>query len=202
MRGLAWRALACLRRGRREPCLPFQVEPDETDLARTYQTVVQGIRDYFRNTGFERAVLGLSGGLDSTIVTTIVRKFTDTPLRTFSVVFDDPEFDERRYQQEVIDFLGAEHARVRCSYGDIARVFPSVVRHAERPILRTAPAPLFLLSNLVRDSGFKVVLTGEGADEILGGYLALRHMSPHELERASRTLLDNLLTHPHITDPA
>jgi asparagine synthase (glutamine-hydrolysing) len=112
----------------------------------------------------------LSGGLDSTIVTTIVRKFTDTPLRTFSVVFDDPEFDERRYQQDVIDFLGADHDRVSCSSADIARVFPEVIRHAERPILRTAPAPLYLLAELVRRSGYKVVLTGEGADEMLGGY--------------------------------
>ena len=48
--------------------------------------------------------------------------------------------------------------------------FPEVVRHAERPILRTAPAPLFLLSQLVRDAGIKVVLTGEGADEMFAGY--------------------------------
>ena len=48
--------------------------------------------------------------------------------------------------------------------------FPNVIRHAERPILRTAPAPLFALSDLVRGSGFKVVLTGEGADEVFAGY--------------------------------
>jgi asparagine synthase (glutamine-hydrolysing) len=53
---------------------------------------------------------------------------------------------------------------------DIARVFPEVVWHAEKPMLRTAPAPLFLLSRLVHELGFKVVLTGEGADEMLGGY--------------------------------
>ena len=45
-----------------------------------------------------------------------------------------------------------------------------MIRHAEQPVLRTAPAPLYVLSKVVRDSGFKVVLTGEGADEILGGY--------------------------------
>jgi asparagine synthase (glutamine-hydrolysing) len=53
---------------------------------------------------------------------------------------------------------------------DIAAVFPAVIEHTERPILRTAPAPLFLLSKLVRDHGIKVVLTGEGADEFFGGY--------------------------------
>jgi asparagine synthase (glutamine-hydrolysing) len=49
-------------------------------------------------------------------------------------------------------------------------VFSDVVWHGEAPVVRTAPAPLFLLSRLVRDSGFKVVLTGEGADEMFGGY--------------------------------
>ncbi len=53
---------------------------------------------------------------------------------------------------------------------DIADVFPEVVAHTERPILRTAPAPLFLLSKLVRNAGIKVVLTGEGADEMFAGY--------------------------------
>ena len=57
---------------------------------------------------------------------------------------------------------------------DIARVFPEVVYHTERPVLRTAPAPLFLLSRLVRDSGIKVVLTGEGADEMFAGYDVFR----------------------------
>jgi asparagine synthase (glutamine-hydrolysing) len=56
------------------------------------------------------------------------------------------------------------------SYRDIGTVFPAVVRHAEQPMLRAAPAPLFLLSGLVRESGYKVVVTGEGADEMLAGY--------------------------------
>jgi asparagine synthase (glutamine-hydrolysing) len=112
----------------------------------------------------------LSGGLDSTVITSLIKKFTNTPLKTFSVVFDDPEFDESLYQKEVIKFLGADHEEVRCTGRDIARVFPQVIWHAETPVLRTAPAPLFLLSERVHDRGYKVVLTGEGADEILGGY--------------------------------
>jgi asparagine synthase (glutamine-hydrolysing) len=91
-------------------------------------------------------------------------------LQTFSVTFEDPAFDESGFQQDVVKLNATEHHSLRCSYDDICAVFPDVVRHAERPILRTAPAPLFLLSRLVRDSGFKVVLTGEGADEFLGGY--------------------------------
>ena len=66
--------------------------------------------------------------------------------------------------------LGTEHHVVRATYADIGAVFPEVVWHAETPLLRTAPAPMFLLSGLVRENRFKVVLTGEGADEFLAGY--------------------------------
>lgn len=112
----------------------------------------------------------LSGGLDSTVIAAIVRKFTDTPLETFSVAFGDAEFDESAHQREVARALATEHREIACSYRDIGRVFPRVVWHAEKPLVRTAPAPLFMLSRLVRRSGYKVVLTGEGADEIFGGY--------------------------------
>jgi asparagine synthase (glutamine-hydrolysing) len=112
----------------------------------------------------------LSGGLDSSLITALIRKFTDTPLKTFSVAFDDPEFDESAYQAEVTRHLHTDHYQVRCTQDDIGRVFPEVIWHTEKPILRTAPAPLYILSRLVRESGLKVVLTGEGSDEMLGGY--------------------------------
>ncbi|MBW2730738.1 MAG: asparagine synthase C-terminal domain-containing protein, partial [Deltaproteobacteria bacterium] len=66
--------------------------------------------------------------------------------------------------------LGAEHSEVEVNYNDIAEAFSEVVRYGEAPVLRSAPAPLFLLSRLVRENGYKVVLTGEGADEFLAGY--------------------------------
>jgi len=112
----------------------------------------------------------LSGGLDSSIIVAMIKGFTDTPLKTFSVAFEDSEFDESSFQMEVSRHLETEHQEVRCSHEDIGRVFPEVIRHAESPLIRTAPAPLYLLSGLVRQNDFKVVLTGEGADEVLGGY--------------------------------
>jgi asparagine synthase (glutamine-hydrolysing) len=112
----------------------------------------------------------LSGGIDSTAIASIATRFTGRHLRTFSVSFDDPEFDESTYQRQAAEWLGTEHENVRCSTSDIGEIFPEVVWHAERPLFRTAAAPMFLLSRLVRDRGYKVVLTGEGADEILGGY--------------------------------
>ena len=116
----------------------------------------------------------LSGGIDSTVITALVGARVGEKLRTFSVGFEDAEFDESVFQQEASSFLGTSHSALRSSLDDIARVFPNVIWHTEQPILRTAPAPLYLLSQLVHDSGFKVVLTGEGADEMLGGYDVLK----------------------------
>ena len=112
----------------------------------------------------------LSGGLDSSIITSIVRNFSDTPLRTFSLTFEDAEFDESAYQQQLVDYLGTEHTSIRCTRADIAAAFPHTILHTESPIVRTAPAPLMLLSRHVREAGYKVALTGEGADEVFGGY--------------------------------
>ena len=112
----------------------------------------------------------LSGGLDSSVTTALAQHFVGSNLCTFSVAFEDPTLDESAYQQDVVRSLETKHQTIRCSADDIGAVFPDVIWHSERPLLRTAPAPLFLLSRLVRDSGFKVVLTGEGSDEFLGGY--------------------------------
>lgn len=112
----------------------------------------------------------LSGGIDSSITAAVIARYTDAPLHTFSLRFSDQEFDEGRYQRQMVDTLGTQHQDIVVSPQDIAEVFPHVVWHAEAPILRAAPAPLFLLSQLVRDSGYKVVVTGEGADEVLAGY--------------------------------
>ena len=112
----------------------------------------------------------LSGGLDSSIIAAAIADFTDVPLRTFSVRFEDPEFDEGVYQDAMVRQLGTNHTVVHCSRADIRRIFPGTIWHTEAPILRTAPAPLQLLSAQVRASGYKVALTGEGADEVFGGY--------------------------------
>ncbi|MFN0185770.1 MAG: asparagine synthase (glutamine-hydrolyzing) [Aquabacterium sp.] len=112
----------------------------------------------------------LSGGLDSAVITAIIRHHTATPLKTFSLTFEDHAFDESPHQREMARFLGTEHAPVACRHGDIAAAFARTVWHAESPLVRTAPAPMMLLADHVRAAGYRVVLTGEGADEVFAGY--------------------------------
>ena len=116
----------------------------------------------------------LSGGIDSTFTSALVKNNFNNRLCTFSVGFTDERFDESDFQKKAISALGTNHKLIQCSEEDIGRSFPDVIWHTETPILRTAPVPLYSLSGLVKDSDFKVVLTGEGADEIFAGYNIFR----------------------------
>ena len=118
----------------------------------------------------------LSGGLDSSVTTAIIRKYTQNRLDTFSIAFSDPVFDESDFQRRMAKYLGTDHQVVYCTHADIGRVFPEVIWHTETPTVRTAPAPMFMLSQLVHDRNYKVVMTGEGADELLGGYDIFKEM--------------------------
>lgn len=112
----------------------------------------------------------LSGGLDSSATTALIKKVKPDSLQTFSIGFEDEEFDETSYQKETSAYLNTKHTAFACKNEDIARYFPNVVWHSEIPLLRTAPVPMFCLSRKVRENNIKVVITGEGADEVLAGY--------------------------------
>ncbi|AWK88862.1 asparagine synthase (glutamine-hydrolyzing) [Azospirillum thermophilum] len=112
----------------------------------------------------------ISGGLDSSVIAALARKLDTTRMHSFGVRFTDAGFDETPQQRLVAAHVGTEHHDILCGPQDIQAALPDVVWHAESPQIRTAPAPLFLLSRLVRDSGIRVVLSGEGADEWLSGY--------------------------------
>src|SRR4029079_9080606 len=112
----------------------------------------------------------LSGGLDSSLIIALIKQVTGERPRTFGLAFDAAAFDESEHQHAVARSLGADHHELRCSSEEIAAAFAQVVWHAETPLLRTAPAPMFLLAKFAREQGCTVVLTGEGADEMFGGY--------------------------------
>lgn len=148
----------------------------------------------------------LSGGLDSSTIAAIIRNYTHNHLDTFSIAFSDPSYDESQYQYQMADHLGTEHQVIRATYADIGRVFPEVIWHVETPLMRTAPAPMFLLSKLVRQNHFKVVLTGEGADEFLTGYnifkeAKIRRFWAKQANSQIRPLLLKRL-YPYISDLA
>lgn len=112
----------------------------------------------------------LSGGLDSSALIGLARSRLDTRINSFSICFEDQEFDETTYQDTVARHFDTLHRRLHCTRASIGEAFPAAIWHAETVILRSAPVPLMQLAGLVRDSGFKVILAGEGADEVFAGY--------------------------------
>jgi asparagine synthase (glutamine-hydrolysing) len=112
----------------------------------------------------------MSGGLDSSALAAIAARELGADLSAFGIGFADERFDESRYQDEVARHLDVDFRRSVVDADAIAQLLPRAVELGEKPLLRTAPAPLLRLSAAVRDSGLKVVLTGEGADELFAGY--------------------------------
>jgi asparagine synthase (glutamine-hydrolysing) len=112
----------------------------------------------------------LSGGLDSSAITAAALHTGQPDLRTFSLSFADAEFDESVHQREMAQHLRTQHTSVSIPSQQIGEALPRALWHIETPVVRTAGVPLMLLADAVRRSGIKVVLTGEGADEVFGGY--------------------------------
>jgi len=119
----------------------------------------------------------LSGGIDSSATTCLIKKVTHDRLNTFSIGFSEKAYDESKYQLEVSAFLDTKHTSFQCTNEEIAEEFARVIWHTECPLLRTAPVPMYLLSKHVRENNIKVVITGEGADEMLGGYNIFKEMA-------------------------
>ena len=113
----------------------------------------------------------LSGGMDSTVTTMLLQQLmgTDGALQTFSIKFPGSELDESAVFERTIATCGFRSQVLDAPAVDAAQ-FQRVLYHLEQPQTSLLDAPMFALSRLVRDSGFKVVLSGEGSDELFGGY--------------------------------
>ncbi len=145
----------------------------------------------------------LSGGLDSSITTAYIQNIEPKILQTFSVGFTEKEFDESYFQKIASDYFNTRHISHTCTTREIAENFPKVVWHCEIPLLRTSPSPMFSLSKKVRENNIKVVITGEGADELLAGYNIfkenkIRHFWAKDPKSKIRPLLLKKL-YPYIT---
>ncbi len=112
----------------------------------------------------------LSGGLDSSLVCAMAQRALGGALSTYSVRFSDAAWDESAFQDGVAGALRTRHVPAELAASEIGELLPAAVRHAEQVLVRSAPAPLLRLSEAVRRDGTRVVLTGEGADEIFLGY--------------------------------
>jgi asparagine synthase (glutamine-hydrolysing) len=116
----------------------------------------------------------LSGGIDSCAVLGLAQRETDRPIRAFTLTFDNPMYDEASIAEAQAAHVGATYHPIAVTGRDIADSFADAVWHAETQMFNGHGVAKFLLSRAVRAAGIKVVFTGEGADEMLGGYPFLR----------------------------
>lgn len=115
----------------------------------------------------------LSGGVDSSLVARLAgNKLAERnkKLETFTIQIKDPKLDETDRALTTARMLGTKPVILSCTNEDISNTYPALVMSAETPIIDTSSAALHLLAGKVRESGYKVTLTGEGADEALAGY--------------------------------
>jgi asparagine synthase (glutamine-hydrolysing) len=111
----------------------------------------------------------LSGGLDSTSVAALLQAAAPEPLHTFNIGFEAEGYDETRFAALAAQHLGTRHHQLYCRASDFER-YPEVVRRLEEPQCSATALPIYLLYEACRQAGLTVILTGEGADELLGGY--------------------------------
>jgi len=112
----------------------------------------------------------LSGGIDSCTVLGVASKLSPRPLRAYTLSFDHADYDEAAIAEAQAKLSGAEFCRIDIRSEHTADHFSDALYHAERPFANAHVVAKYLLSRAVRDDGIKVVMTGEGSDEILAGY--------------------------------
>ncbi|HEX6903894.1 MAG TPA: asparagine synthase (glutamine-hydrolyzing) [Thermoanaerobaculia bacterium] len=138
----------------------------------------------------------LSGGIDSCAILGFASRLLDRPLQAFTLAFDHADYDESAIAEEQAWLSGAEIHRIDIHSEDLADHFAAAIYHAERPFANAHAIAKYLLSRAVRDAGVKVVLTGEGGDEIFAGYphyrrdLVLYGGNGHDPEGKARLLAE------------
>jgi asparagine synthase (glutamine-hydrolysing) len=116
----------------------------------------------------------LSGGLDSCAVLGLAARHHADPIRAFTLTFDHAEYDEEKEAREMAAKVGAEFYPIPIQQNDLADHFADAILQSETLCVNAHGVAKYLLSRAVRDAGYKVVITGEGSDEILGGYAHFR----------------------------
>jgi asparagine synthase (glutamine-hydrolysing) len=116
----------------------------------------------------------LSGGLDSCATIGLAARHHPDPIRAFTLTFDRPDYDEEKEAREMATRVGAEFHPIPIGQDDLADHLADAVHQAEAVCVNAHSVAKYLLSRAVRDAGYKVVITGEGSDEILGGYAFFR----------------------------
>jgi asparagine synthase (glutamine-hydrolysing) len=176
-----------LRIQRAGPHAPAQVSehtyweidfPDrgEEERGRDEKSLVDGFEEVLLRATEKRlradvpVVSYLSGGLDSTTMVALASHVRKKPIQAFTIRIDHPDLDETTEATVAARHIGTEPIVVNCGAAEVLNTFPRLIQAADSPVLDTSCAALLLLAQEVHARGYKVAITGEGADEWLAGY--------------------------------
>jgi len=113
----------------------------------------------------------LSGGVDSSSIVSLMSKNVSFPVKTYSIGFQNsPSYDERVYARKISRQFGTEHFEKIVTPQDIVEFLPKIVDIFDEPLADATSIPIYFLSQLARENGTIVILTGDGADELFCGY--------------------------------
>jgi asparagine synthase (glutamine-hydrolysing) len=156
---------------RRRPALPEYgpvVLGEDEELARLDAALADSVRIHQRSD--VPFGLFLSGGIDSTAVLAMMARLAERPIKAFTIGFADSGADERPAARAAAEAVGAEHVEIAFSEADFWRLLPEIVSCLDDPAADYAILPSWALARTARQAGIKVILSGEGGDELFGGY--------------------------------
>lgn len=111
----------------------------------------------------------LSGGIDSSIISTVMSKLSDKPVNTFSIGFEQKEYDETERAQLIAKKIGSNHTQFTLRYSDVLDILDDIITYYDEPYGGSSAIPSYYVAKLAAKD-VKVVLTGDCADELFGGY--------------------------------
>ncbi len=113
----------------------------------------------------------LSGGVDSSAIVALMRKNSDSSIKTYSVGFEGmPDFTELKYAKQVAKKFNTEHYEKLITPDDIKQFLPNITEIFDEPLADPTTIPIYFISKLAKEKGTKVVMTGDGGDELFAGY--------------------------------
>lgn len=129
----------------------------------------------------DQAAFYLSGGLDSSLICAVANRYSKEKISTFSILMDNKSTDETKYQKIMTEYLKSNHHDFKISDSMIADNFCDVILRLQTPIIKASVVPMYLLSEFVRQKGFKCIFSGQGADELFGGYDLFKEVKLRDL---------------------
>ena len=154
-----------------QPYWTFQFNPDpHITREQALEEIEARLREAVRVRLVSDVPLGafLSGGVDSSVVSALMAKLTDRPIKTYTIGFSEEEYSEHRYARQVADHIRSEHHE-QILVPDAVSLLPMLAKHYDEPFGDSSALPTYLISRFARES-VKVCLSGDGGDELFAGY--------------------------------